>query len=297
MAGRSSHSNHQPSRTPSPVAGWLYEIDGERNGPVTFRELRDLAIERKLLAHHLVWKSGSEDRPAASTVLGLIPREKKAAPSPPPSDLSDADPYATPKVRSILDGPPGGLYLPHLHRTNFLLYLATMALPVGLFFVARETPAANTRTLLAALAGFSVICWLALCLVYLHRAWEMMRMFGAALTGGKAIRFLLIPFFNALWCFVVLYGWSKLWNYNVTNHPGLKPAHKVLRPFFFLFPIFFLLSQALVVMHFLTKEWPTDFQNPNHLASHGIWATTLALTLICWGQLCLSINFLARKKS
>lgn len=296
MAGPPSNSPHRPSRKSPDLAGWFYEIDGVTRGPVNFRALRGLANARKLLAHHLVWKSGSGDRQSASTILGLIPKPRKEAPSPPPSDLSDANPYATPKVRTIADGPPGGLYLPHLHPTNFLLYLATLAIPIAFFFLSRHTPTANTRTLLAALGGLSLLSWGTLSLIYLHRAWEMMRMFGASLTGGKAIRFLFIPFFNALWCFVALYGWSKLWNDNVSTHPGLKPAHKVLRPFFFVFPILFLMSQALFVMHVFIKEWPTNLYDQKHLASLGIWTATLGCTLICWGQLSQSINFLARKK-
>jgi len=297
VTGRSANSNHRPSRRSSQAAGWFYEIEDESHGPIDFRALRDLALDRKLLAHHLVWQAGSEDRQAASTVLGLIPRPKREAPSPPPSNLSDADPYATPKVRTIADGPPGGLYLPHLHPTNFSLYLATLAIPLAILFLSERVVGTNLRTLLAALAGFSLLCWLSLSVIYLHRAWEMMRMFGASLTGGKAVRFLFLPFFNALWSFVAVFGWAKLWNSSVSSHPGLKRAHKVLRPFFFLFPILFLLSQALLVMHFFIKEWPTDLRDERHLTSITIWATTLLVTLICWGQICQSINFLARKKS
>ena len=297
MPKRSKNSNHQPSRPSSKTAGWFYEIGDESHGPVDFRALRELALERKLLAHHLVWKSGSEDRQAASTVLGLIPSPKKAPPSPPRSSLSDANPYATPKARTIADGPPGGLYLPHLHPTNFAIYLATLAIPLVILIFSERIVSANHRTLLAALAGFSIVCWATLSAIYLHRAWEMMRMFGASLTGGKAVRFLFLPFFNALWCFVAVFGWAKLWNSAVNTHPGLKPAHKVLLPFFFLFPILFLLSQALLVMHFLIKEWPTDLHDQKHLTSISIWATTLLVTLICWGQISQSINFLARKKS
>lgn len=299
MARLPSRPNSSPSRRTTGSAGWFYEIEGESFGPLDFRELRALAIERKLLDHHLVWKGEAGEKKTADSVLGLIPAQKRRSePAPvPPSNLSDQDPYAVPKTRTIWDGPPGGMYLPHLHPANLLLFLLTLILPGGLVYLCQHTESENTKTFLLALAGLSIAGWVAMAIIYLYRAWEMMHMFGAHLTGGKAIRFLFLPFFNALWCFVAIFGWSKLWNYNVRNHPGLQPANTVWKPLFFLFPVMFLISQALLVMHFVTQEWPDDLQNQNHLISLGTWAATLVVTLICWFQIGLSINFLARKKS
>lgn len=272
-------------------------MDGQSFGPVDFRELRSLAIERKLLGHHLVWKSGTDEKQAAGSVLGLIPTRKREPTPIPPSDVSDQDPYAAPKTRTIWDGPPGGMYLPHLHPANLLLFFLTLIVPGGLIYLCQTIANENTRTFLYSLAVLGLVAWLALAVIYLHRAWDMMKMFGAHLTGGKAVRFLFLPIFNALWCFIVVFGWAKLWNYNVRNHPGLQPANAVWRPLFFLFPVLFLISQSLLVMHFVTGEWPVDLQNQNHLISLVTWALTLALTLICWCQIGLSINFLAQKKS
>ena len=272
-------------------------MEDESFGPVDFRELRELAIERHLLGHHLVWKSGSDEKQYASSILGLIPAQKKPPNPVPPSDLSDRDPYAAPKARTVWDGPPGGMYLPHLHSASIPLFLFTLFAPGALIYSSQIVLRENTATFLLSLAGLSIVAWFGLATIYLHRAWDMMKMFGAHLSGGKAIRLLFLPVFNALWCFVVVFGWAKLWNYNVRNHPGLQPANPVWKPLFFLFPIMFLVSQALLVMHLVTREGPVDLQNQNHLISLGTWTATLLLTLICWCQIALSINFLARKKS
>ena len=292
MARLPSSPNSSPSRKTAGSTEWFYEIEGESFGPSDFRELRALAIARKLLDHHLVWKSGTDEKQEASNILGLIPSKKKALEPISSSKISDA----APKARTIWEGPPGGMYLPHLHSANLLLFFLTLFAPVCLIFLGQNIASANTKTFLISLAGLSLITWIILTVTYLYRAWEMMQMFGANLTGSKAIRFLFLPIFNSLWCFIVVFGWAKLWNRNVRNHPGLQPANAVWSPLFFLFPIMFLISQGFLVMHFLTKEWPVDLQNQKHLISLSIWGATLALTFICWAQIGLSINFLARKK-
>ena len=266
---------------------------------MNFRELRMLALERALLGHHEVWQSDHEERQPASSILGLVPTPKKEATAPeqPASDLSDKDPYATPKARTIADGPPGGLYLPHLRKTNFLLFLSTLFISVGLFYAGWKITDPDTKPIIYSLAGMGLIFWLALCIIYVYRAWEMMHMFGAVFNGTKAARFLLIPFFNALWCFVVLFGWARLWNRSVKSHPGLSLACKVWRPFFFLFSVLFLISQAMMIMYLFLKELPKDLNNQSHQIALGTWAVTLFVGLVCWFQLSRSINFLARKKS
>jgi hypothetical protein len=271
-------------------------VDGEELGPVDFRTLRSLAVSRKLLGHHLVWKEGSDERQPASALVGLIPPELGDPSAPPQPEMKEVDPYAAPRTATIGDGPPGGLYLPHLSPANFPLYLTLPAVAGGLIYACFEFTAPNTVTFLVALAALCLLGWLAFSVIYLHRAWEMMRMLGAHLTGAKAVRPLFVPFFNALWCFVAVFGWARLWNHNVKHHPGLKPARSVWPILFFLFPILLLISQGLALMHLLIREWPTDPTDLNDQISFGTWAFTFIITLVTWGQICRSINFLARKK-
>lgn len=272
-------------------------IDDEQYGPMEFRELRLLAIDKKLLGHHKAWQLGGNELQEAASIVGLIPPEKKWVDEPPPSDLGDEDPYAPPKVRTIADGPPGGLYLPHLRPTNFLVFLLILTVTVGLFYAGWKITDPEIKPILFSLAGLGLLCWIFTATVYLHRAWDMMHMFGASLTGSKAVRFLFFPIFNALWSFVALFGWAKLWNQNVKTHPGLAPASKVLRPFFFLFPILFLISQALLIVYLFLQEWPVNLKDQGHLIALGTWGLTAIVGLICWFQISRSINFLARKKS
>ena len=75
-------------------------------------------MSRQLLGHHLIWKSGTDEKQEAGSILGLIPTQKKAPEPIPPSEISDQNPYAVPKTRTIWEGPPGGMYLPHLHPAN-----------------------------------------------------------------------------------------------------------------------------------------------------------------------------------
>lgn len=296
MAELPSRSPVNLSRGPKSSSGWCFESQGKVHGPVDFRELRQLASNFEILGHHIVWKNGSEEKHPAASIVGLIPQQR-TGPETPPSDLSDAQPYAPPKVRTIADGPPGGLYLPHLRHSSFLLLFGTLILSIGLAFAGWKVGNRDLGTTLYSLAGFTTITWNALAVIYLHRAWDMMRMFGAPFTGGKAVRFLFVPIFNALWCFVVLFGWSRLWNQSVQNHPGLSLATRVWRPSFLLFPIFFLIAQTLLIMHLYTREWPTDLTDPRHQISLALMSTTLILGLACWFQMTLAINFLARKKS
>ena len=297
MAEFPQFSRQAPSREASKPAGWLYEVDGEEHGPFDFRTLRSHAVSRKLLGHHPVWKEGSGERQNASLILGLIPPSPDSSAPPQPAIEERADPYAAPQSSSIGEGPPGGLYLPHLSPANFPLYLVLLAAAGGLVFASREIAVSNAVIFLLALAGFCLVGWIAFSVIYLHRAWEMMRMLGAHLTGTKAVRFLFLPFFNALWCFVVVFGWARLWNHNVKHHPGLKPARPVWPVLFFLFPILLLISQGFFLVYLVIQEWPTDFDKPDHLVTLGVWAATLLITLAAWGQICRSINFLARKKS
>lgn len=298
MARFHSPSDSSQNSSPPEDRGWFYEIEGTKHGPVAFRTLRALALDRKVLGHHLVWKGASGEKLAASSIVGLIPPSPGRSPVAGTTAGTSSNPYATPGT--IVDGPPGGLYLPHLPPANFPLYLGCLvvatALPIWLFFFAKASLSVSAVTLTLTIAGLSLLTWIGLSFTYLHRAWTMLRSFGGGLTGGKAIRYLFIPFFNALWCFVALFGWSKFWNFQVQTHPGMKPAKPVWQAAFFLFPIVFLISQGLILMHLFIREWPNDPGNTRHLTSLAIWAVTLIVGLICWGQIARSINFLARKK-
>ena len=291
----------QPSRSaPQGPEGWFCDIGGKVHGPLDFRNLKELAASQEISEETLVWKGRTpSDKQEANTILGLFPKTKpKVREEPvPESKISDADPYATPQTNTIHDGPPGGLYLPHLRHASFLHLAFAFVLMTALLIGAHYIPNRDIRLITYFLGGFASVHWLVLGLSYLHRAWDMMHMFGASLNGSKAVRYMLLPLFNALWSFVALYSWARLWNHSRRTHPGLSLASYVWKPLFFLFPIAFLAAQGLFLMHFITKDWPTDLTNQNHQISIGVFAFTISLGMICWFQMTRAINFLARKKT
>ena len=53
---------------------WYYAHGGKTSGPVTTRELRDLATILQLGEHDLVWRKGMRDWVSADQVEGLFAR-------------------------------------------------------------------------------------------------------------------------------------------------------------------------------------------------------------------------------
>lgn len=265
-----------------------------------FRTLRQDAMEGKLTHSTTVWREGDEQDYPAGEIVGLLPNSqpKKEEDPGPKSSLGNDDPYATPKAeRTIADGPPGGLYLPYLKDVSFPLLFLFVLLCAGLGYAGLVEEDPPTSSIYYSFSALSGLLWFFFSIVYLHRAWEMMRILGAPMSGTKAVSILLIPFFNAIWAFAAIFGWAKLWNFNVKRHPGLSEAHSVWIPVFLLFCIEVLMTQVIALMLILGREIPDDFSNPSHQFALATFAATLLLSLITWFQICRSINFLARKKS
>jgi hypothetical protein len=65
------------------AAGWYYAVGGQRQGPVGFEQLRQLAFSGQIGANDLVWCEGMADWQAAHTVAGLG-QPRVATPPPPP---------------------------------------------------------------------------------------------------------------------------------------------------------------------------------------------------------------------
>lgn len=59
---------------------WFYAKDGERHGPISSQQLKELAATGELLATDLVWTDGRDEWKPASKIKGLFPEE----PVPPP---------------------------------------------------------------------------------------------------------------------------------------------------------------------------------------------------------------------
>lgn len=62
------------------MSDWLYAVDGEQNGPISSKELRNLAEAGQLGADDLVWKDGLKNWVPAKCVRGLFPQESTQRP-------------------------------------------------------------------------------------------------------------------------------------------------------------------------------------------------------------------------
>lgn len=298
---RHKKRDYKPPLGPPEALSWFYENANKKvKGPMAFRDLRDAALVGKIKSSQWVWQEGEEDRYRAVTIVGLLPISTAPVEEDdgPKSALDDDNPYATPKVeRTIAEGPPGGLYLPYVYKVHFSLLPAFLIAGAGLILGASFNQDTQTQTILYTFGGFSLVLWIAFSLVYLKRAWDMMTILGAPMSGTKAVSILLIPFFNSIWSFIAIFGWARLWNINVKKHPGLSMAHSVWRPVFLLFCIAMMMAQVSALMLLVSKDLPNDLTNPSHQFALATFGVTLVLSLMTWFQLCLSVNFLARKKS
>ena len=68
---------------------WYYAHGGKKFGPVTTRELRNLAMILQLGEHDMVWRKGMKEWVAADRVEGLFP-----------------EPGGRPGLRDHAQGPP-----------------------------------------------------------------------------------------------------------------------------------------------------------------------------------------------
>lgn len=75
---------------------WYYAKDGQQYGPVSSRELKQLADQGMLLATDVVWKDGMPDWRPAGEVQGLIPRTEPPLEIPP---IENATGYRGPTRR------------------------------------------------------------------------------------------------------------------------------------------------------------------------------------------------------
>ncbi|MFK7817676.1 MAG: DUF4339 domain-containing protein [Planctomycetaceae bacterium] len=66
------------------MSDWYYAIDGQQFGPISNRELHDLAGNGGLQPTDLVWQDGFGDWRQASTVTGLFPAGAGTSPAGPP---------------------------------------------------------------------------------------------------------------------------------------------------------------------------------------------------------------------
>lgn len=95
------------------MSEWYYAIDGQQHGPVSNRELHDLAGSGGLQPTDLVWQDGFADWKPASEVAGLFPAHGSTPTPPPPPTMGGSNPFAETFVSPGSNGPS--------HRTPDIL--------------------------------------------------------------------------------------------------------------------------------------------------------------------------------
>lgn len=74
---------------------WYVGIKGQRSGPFTSSQVRQMAARGELGPGDMLWREGMSDWVAASTVRGLFSEPVSASPQP-------DNPYAAPEARDVL---------------------------------------------------------------------------------------------------------------------------------------------------------------------------------------------------
>ncbi len=282
-----------------PVERWFYHSEGKEHGPISFRKLRHLALEGALLPETKIWQLNNNVPQRAADIKGLLPDHftRPAQANQADRDSQSAQSSSTRPQRSILDGPPGGLYLPHLKPASFTVHLSTLIGVILLTYFGSQIPEAEMRIPVLFLAGLSGLAFIILSFVYLHRAWEMLRTVGAPFSGKQAIKGMALPIVNTFTSFSIIYGWSKCWNHQIKTHPGFSTTSAVFRGTSLMFCLGFLTSQALLAYLLITQSWPHELSSPLREITFGTWGMTLIFGLATWADFSRKINFLAKKKS
>ncbi len=67
-------------------SGWYYAVNGQRQGPIDFEQLRHMVAMGQIAAGDLVWHEGMGDWQTVSSIPALAPRPQPVypAPAPPP---------------------------------------------------------------------------------------------------------------------------------------------------------------------------------------------------------------------
>jgi len=65
-------------------SGWYYAVNGQRQGPIGFEQLRHMVAMGQIAAGDLVWHEGMNDWQSVSSIPALLPRPQPVYPQPAP---------------------------------------------------------------------------------------------------------------------------------------------------------------------------------------------------------------------
>jgi ribosomal protein L12E/L44/L45/RPP1/RPP2 len=84
---------------------WYYSHNGNRKGPCSARQLREIAAAGQILPTDTIWKEGVEQGALASNVKNLFAAPPVAAAAPAPAAPPPAEAPAEPAASSAEDAP------------------------------------------------------------------------------------------------------------------------------------------------------------------------------------------------
>ena len=108
-----------------------------------------------------------------------------------------------------------------------------------------------------------------LAMIYLYRAWKILRWNQPRTTPGKAIGFLFIPVFNLYWIYVAYRGLAEDWNRTMASFPDLTLAPRLSSGLFLTYCICIWTGVGLVALPIVA--------------------------LMMYSQVCRGINFMATR--
>ncbi len=228
----------------SDIQQWFYiDASGQQVGPATADQLQQLATDRQISAETNVWTEGLETWVPATQVEGLIPTESVQ----PVQPVAPAvNPYTQPSAATVTAAAGGDYPIPLTPKANFKLYLSlyisgAILLIIGMVKNAMDAPTAeemmaNSEALqepgylglaLLIIGALLLIVPSILNLVFLYRAWFLIQPGGASISPGKAIGFLFIPIFGAIWMWIVLFKLPGEWNNIVSRYTNTTGAPRM----------------------------------------------------------------------
>ncbi|NWK56398.1 DUF4339 domain-containing protein [Verrucomicrobiaceae bacterium N1E253] len=224
----------------NPQEWYFTDAAGQQTGPITPEQLQQLAASGQITAETNVWTEGLAEWLPATQVEGLIPAAPMAAAVPAqapmqaaaPAQALASNPYASPGYGAQAAPQAGGDYpIPVVGKANFKLYVSLLLGGIALFIggaaLAGSESTAGLGVALFFIGGLMMIWPAILNYVFLYRIWALIQPGGASISPGKAVGFLFIPIFGAIWAFIVLFKLPGEWNEITSRYSNTQSAPKL----------------------------------------------------------------------
>jgi len=221
---------------------WHYRRVNREYGPVTYGELRTMALNGRLHPKNDYIKHlGTEEWTVVQDVEGLISNEK-----------------AIEEVASWRkNNDTSWLPIQLVKRSSVIGFFILSLTGVGLIYWSflhghKSNFQEATLNLLKILGGIFILGAALSALEILYKGWKIIRPFGAPLTGGFSVLLMLIPGINLLATFLVLPGWALAYSKIRKSDKRLKDLPHT--PLIFFIP-------ACVAPLFVTLLYSASFNN------------------------------------